>query len=323
MSSTEKQKIVFSGVAPCLGVIAGKRRAALYAGDCLDLIKRIPDESVDLIVSSPPYCIGKEYEPGAVLSDFVDLHRVIFPELVRALKPGGSICWQVGSHVKDSVVTPLDYLVFAEAARHPDLRLRNRIVWSFGHGLHCSNRFSGRHETILWYSKGDSFTFQLDAVRVPQKYPGKTHVSGPRKGLPSGNPLGKNPGDVWEIPNVKAKHVEKTEHPCQFPVALPQRLVRALTTIDGVVMDPFAGSASTGVAALIEGRRFVGAELNKEYANSAGSRLALAIEGVAPVRPWDKEVFIPDSSLKVARMPPGYFNFEGQMSPFDALVTFE
>src|ERR1041384_3300304 len=93
---------------------------------------------------------------------------------------------------------------------------------------------------FLRYSKGRRYRFDLNAVRVPQKYPGKKHYKGPKKGKLSGNPKGKNPSDVWEIPNVKSRHVEKTKHPCQFPVALVQRLVRALTLPGSLVVDPFS-----------------------------------------------------------------------------------
>lgn len=88
-----------------------------------------------------------------------------------------------------------DYQIFKKQR----LKLRNRIVWHFGHGLHASKRFSGRYETILWFSKTDNYIFNLDSVRVPAKYPGKRHFKGPKKGQPSGNPLGKNPSDIWEI----------------------------------------------------------------------------------------------------------------------------
>src|SRR5690606_1970695 len=124
-------------------------------------------------------------------------------------------------HVQQGAVIPLDFLVHQEVAKNDTMRLRNRVIWTFNHGLHATKRFSGRHETILWYTKGPGAHFDLDSVRVPQLYPGKLHYKGPNKGKLSGNPLGKNPGDVLAIPNVKGRHVEKTEHPCQFPVALP------------------------------------------------------------------------------------------------------
>ncbi|MFP3567292.1 DNA-methyltransferase [Paraburkholderia sp. SIMBA_030] len=287
------------------------RQASLFCGDALELAGSMSPETVDVIFSSPPYCIGKEYESARSVEDFRSMHSELLPELIRSLRPGGSFCWQVGSHVKNGVVTPLDYIVFAEMARFPEMRLRNRVIWSFGHGLHCANRFSGRHEVVLWFTKGDDYYFDLDSVRVPQKYPGKTHTRGPRKGTPSGNPRGKNPGDVWDVPNVKANHVEKTEHPCQFPVALPQVFIRALTKPGDLVFDPFCGSGTTGVAALLEGRRFVGSEIDASYVAIAKERMADACDGTAAVRPWDKAIHVPNKSSKVARPPEEFITVQG------------
>lgn len=279
--------------------------ATLFRGDSLELLPALPDASVDLTITSPPYCMGKEYESSnSSIEDFVLAHEKILPEVFRATKEGGSICWQVGYHVKNGAVTPLDFLVLDVVRRLvPDLTLRNRVVWTFGHGLHCSNRFSGRHETILWFTKGKKYHFDLDAVRVPQKYPGKKSNRGPKRGEFSGNPLGKNPSDIWDIPNVKANHVEKTEHPCQFPVALAQRLVKALCPKDGIVLDPFSGVASTGVAAVLESRRFLGGELFEKYAKIGNARLIEAESGMARIRPLDKDIYVPSSNESVAQRP--------------------
>lgn len=280
------------------------RRATLFNGDCLKLLKALPDSSIDLIVTSPPYCIGKEYEKGWDLPRFKSLHEEIFPEAVRVLKDGGNLCWEVGYHVKNGVSTPLDFLIYEIALKSPALKLRNRIIWAYGHGLHSTNRFSGRHETILWFSKGDEFVFNLDPVRVPQRYPGKTHYKGPKVGQPSGNPLGKNPSDVWDqFPNVKAKHVEKTEHPCQFPVALVETLVLSLSNENGIVLDPFSGVSTTGVAAIRRNRRYIGAELQSDYAKIAAERLKAALNGTLEVRELDKPIAAPDPASKVARAP--------------------
>ena len=283
-------------------------KVTLHNGDCLELLKNIPDESVDLVITSPPYCIGKAYEdPHDDIKTFRKQHTDIFKDLYRVVKPGGSICWQVGYHISDKCVIPLDYIVYeiftslSECLDHP-LTLRNRIVWTFGHGLNSTTRFSGRHETILWFTKGAQTVFNLDAVRVPQKYPGKRSYRGPNKGELSGNPLGKNPSDIWDIPNVKAKHVEKTTHPCQFPVAIPQRLIRALTLPGALVLDPFMGSGTTGVAALIEGRRFAGAEIKEEYYEISLERLNDAAEGKAKVRE-DRPVSEPNPNAAVAKLP--------------------
>lgn len=280
----------------------------LYQGDCMELLREIPDGICDLIITSPPYCIGKEYEDrNKDLKSFVDQQRKTVEEIYRILKVGGSVCWQVGYHVADQEVIPLDfyvYKVFSECSKGHEipLRLRNRIIWTFGHGLNPSQRFSGRHETILWFTKGDTYTFDLDSVRIPQKYPGKKSYRGKKKGEFSGNPLGKNPTDVWDIPNVKAHHVEKTDHPCQFPVAIPARFIKALTPPNGVVLDPYTGSGTTGVAAVLEGRKFIGAEILDKYYEIAKDRIQQAIDGTVRVRP-DVPVCEPNSKTAVAQLP--------------------
>lgn len=283
-------------------------RITLHNGNCIDILKRLPDESVDLVVTSPPYCMGKAYEdPQDDIDTFRTLHTDIFNELYRVLKSGGNICWQVGYHVSDKCVVPLDYIIYSiftsmsAKLTHP-LVLRNRIIWTFGHGLNSTNRFSGRHETILWFSKGKPVQFNLDEIRVPQKYPGKRAYKGQHKGELSGNPLGKNPSDVWEIPNVKAMHVEKTIHPCQFPVTIPQRLIKALAPENGLILDPFMGSGTSGVAAVIENRRFVGSEIVPEYYEVAIERMTAARNGTVRIRE-DKPVLVPNENTAVARLP--------------------
>lgn len=298
-------------------------KLTLFNGDCSKLLKDIPSESVDLIITSPPYCIGKAYEdPHDDIKTFKKQHEDIFDDLYRILKTGGSICWQVGYHVSDQCIIPLDYIVYdiftnKSADLENPLILRNRIIWTFGHGLNSTKRFSGRHEMILWFTKGKQSVFNLDDVRVPQKYPGKRSYKGPNKGKLSGNPLGKNPSDVWEIsdvwdiPNVKAKHIEKTDHPCQFPVAIPQRLIRALTLPNDLVLDPFMGSGTTGVAAYVEDRRFVGAELLKDYYDIAVERLEETVAGNIKIRK-DKPVAKPNANAAVAKLPDEFAKARGE-----------
>lgn len=281
----------------------GSHSYAAFNGDANDLVASLPDASIDLIFSSPPYCMGKEYESSSSVDDFISSHQALVPGLVRSLKPGGSLCWQVGYHMRGGVMTPLDFLAHQIFAASEGLVLRNRIVWAFAHGLHAKKRFSGRHEIILWYTKGASEHFDLDAIRVPQKYPGKKAYRGPNKGNYSGNPLGKNPGDVWSVPNVKGHHPEKTEHPCQFPVALPQTFVKAVCPPEGIVLDPFMGVGSTGVAAALEGRRFLGGELVSGYVSTAKSRVAAALNGTASYRPMNQPIHEPRATDGVAKKP--------------------
>ena len=284
----------------------------LFQGDCLLLLKNIPDQTVQLVVTSPPYNIGKVYERKQKLQDYLDLQKRVIAECVRVTKPGGSICWQVGHHVNGhQQVIPLDMLLhplFSAYENSSEVRLRNRIIWHFEHGLHCQLRFSGRHETILWYTKGDRYTFDLDAVRVPQKYPGKKAYRGPNHGNYSGNPLGKNPGDVWIFPNVKGNHIEKTKHPCQFPVELPSRLILALTSPGDLVLDPFLGVGTTAVAAALNKRRAVGAELVADYVDIARKRILEAVRGTLRFRPASKPVYVPGRNTPLTTPPP-HFRF--------------
>ena len=197
----------------------------LHPGDSRYFLKGIPDNTATLIITSPPYNIAKKYEITTSIESYLNEQEPIIDELVRILAKNGSICWEVGNYVNNSEIFPLD-IFYYETFKKKGLKLRNRIVWHFGHGLHASRRFSGRYETILWFTKSDEYIFNLDSVRVPAKYPGKRHFKGPNKGKPSGNPLGKNPSDIWEflaqewendiwdIPNVKANHLEHTIHPC-------------------------------------------------------------------------------------------------------------
>jgi len=262
-------------------------------GDCRRVLPDLPGESVDLVVTSPPYNIGKRYERRVDLDRYLDDQRSVITECERLLKPTGSICWQVGNWVKDSEIVPLDAALFP-IFRELGLKCRNRVVWHFEHGLHSSRRLSGRHETILWFTKGDDYVFLLDPIRVPQKYPSKRYFKGPRLGQLSSNPLGKNPGDVWVFPNVKHNHVEKTAHPCQFPVELVERLVLSLTNPGGLVLDPFGGAGTTSVAAALHGRSSMCIELSKEYCDIALGRLDSVRAGTIRTRPMDRPVYEPN-----------------------------
>ena len=279
----------------------------LFEGDCRELLSSIPDGFVKLVVTSPPYNLGKPYEKRMELDEYLEQQREVIGECVRVLHERGSICWQVGNYVRDGEIVPLDIVLYPTFASL-GLHMRNRIVWHFGHGLHASRRFSGRYEVIMWFTKGRDYTFNLDAVRVPQKYPRKKHFKGPKKGQLSGNPLGKNPSDVWEIPNVKANHVEKTIHPCQFPVELVERLVLAMTDPGDWVLDPFIGVGTSAIAALMHGRKAIGAEIVPEYVTIARERIRLAERGALRIRPMERSVYDPNAPGK--SVPPKFVNLD-------------
>lgn len=291
-----------------------EHRIVLHQGDSYHFLKSIPKETATLIITSPPFNIGKEYETRTSIESYLEQQEPVIGELVRILTDKGSLCWEVGNFVKNSEVYPLD-IFYYDIFKKKGLQLRNRIIWHFGHGLHASKRFSGRYETILWFTKSDKYIFNLDSVRVPAKYPGKRHYKGPNKGKPSGNPLGKNPSDTWEfvaqewerelwdIPNVKANHPENTIHPCQFPIELVERCVLALANEDDWVLDPYCGVGSALIAGLKHSRRVIGCDKESEYINIAKERISDFFEGKLKVRPLGTPIHVPGGREKVAQIP--------------------
>ena len=286
-----------------------------WHGDAIEGLRIMPEKSVKLIITSPPYNIGKEYETETKLHVYLENLQPIIKELVRVLADDGSICWQVGNYVDESEVSPLDIYFYPIFKKH-NLQLRNRIIWTFDHGLHCAKRLSGRYEVILWFTKTPKYTFNLDAVRVPSKYPGKTNSKpGPNYGKPSGNPLGKNPSDIWKlmakewetsiwnIPNVKANHPEKTIHPCQFPIELVERCVLAFTNPGDLVLDPFSGVGSAMLAAVRHERKAMGCEQEGKYVEEAKRRMRLLFDGELPYRRLGKPVWTPTGREKVSQVP--------------------
>lgn len=287
----------------------------MWQGDVEAFLDSLPKKQVfDLVVTSPPYNLGKKYEEKLELEDYIAWQERIIRKIYPLVKDYGSICWQVGNFVDNGRIVPLD-IELAPIFKDLGMSMRNRIVWRFGHGMHCRRRFSGRYEVVLWYTKSDDYVFNLNDVRIKSKYPGKRYFRGPKKGQYSGHPLGKNPEDVWDIPNVKSNHVEKTDHPCQFPVGLVERLVLSLTHRDDLVFDPLAGVGSAGVAAAIHGRRFWGADVDPHYVELARRRVRDALQGKAKYRPHDKPIYDSTKSAASRRVE------ETHVRPFEDVFT--
>ncbi len=305
----------FSGMVPRIDADFHHQASIVaHCGDALAFMKTLTSGLFKLIITSPPYNMGKEYEHSKPLKEYLTEQEPVIQELVRCLADDGSLCWQVGNFVDDGEVFPLDvhyYPIF----KHHGLKLRNRVVWHFGHGLHASRRFSGRYETLMWFTKSDNYVFNLDSVRVPAKYPGKTYYKGPNVGKPSGNPLGKNPSDVWtfleqewereiwEIPNVKANHPEKTVHPCQFPVELAERCVLSLTRERDWVLDPYMGVGSALIAGLLHERRVAGCDKESVYVDIARARIQDLSLSRLKLRKMGTPVYTPTGREKVSQIP--------------------
>lgn len=294
-------------------IFAPGRDVHLACADVLDFLRTVPDGAARLIVSSPPYNIGKEYERTRNLDDYAAWQTDVLAECKRILAEDGSLCWEVGNYVQSGEIVPLDFIFFGILHDTLGLKLRNRIIWAFEHGLHARRRLSGRYESILWFTKSDTYVFNLDPIRVPQKYPGKKHHRGPRKGQYSGNPLGKNPGDlwleiadeweegIWDIPNVKHNHPEKTHHPAQFPIELIERLVLALTEAGDTVLDPFMGVGSAVVASVLHNRKAVGVDQDESYVEAAMERVEQALSGSLRRRPLGTAKYEPNGEALAKR----------------------
>ena len=248
--------------------LACTAQAEIACMDNLDFMRGRSNGSMNLIVTSPPYNIGKSYESRISRQEYLEHQAKRIRESVRLLAPNGSLCWQVGNHVNKGEVYPLDILLYPLFMDH-GLQFQDRIIWTFGHGLHCKKRFSGRHETILWFTKSGEFTFNVNTSS------------------------GENLSNVWDIPNVKFNHVEKTAHPCQFPVGLMERLVLALTNEGDNVLDPYLGVGSSAIAALKHGRNAYGCDLDENYVRIALERIRELRNGTLRTRPMDQPVLAP------------------------------
>jgi adenine-specific DNA-methyltransferase len=289
--------------------------------DTLSQLEKLPPKTFKLVISSPPYNIGKTYEKKTNLTDYLGWQTEVIKEICRIVRDDGSVVWQVGNYIEEGEVFPLD-IYFYPIFKENGFSLRNRIVWHFDHGLHASNRFSGRYEVLLWFTKSSHhhYTFNLDSVRIPSKYPGKLHYKGKKAGQPSGNPLGKNPSDYWkmmsqewetgriEIPNVKSNHPEKTEHPCQFPVELVERCVLAFTNEEDWVLDPFGGVGSSLIAAIKHNRRCMTIDRDSKYSEIAKERVNAFQNGMLKIRPLGKTIHKPSGNEKIVQIPKEWLN---------------
>jgi adenine-specific DNA-methyltransferase len=145
--------------------------SVIWRGDVEVFTKALPREPIfDLVATSPPYNIGKEYEKKEGLDKYLAWQKRVIDEIVPRLKPTGSLCWQVGNFVDNGEIVPLD-IEFAPIFKIHRPKLRNRIVWHFGHGLHTKRRFSGRYEVVMWYTKSDNYVFNLDVSSCPAASP--------------------------------------------------------------------------------------------------------------------------------------------------------
>lgn len=242
----------------------------ILIGDCLERLEPIETGSVGLVLTSPPYNIGKSYETPLPLDDYVAWCGRWLAEIRRVLTPTGAAWVNLGYIEVPGVgkAVPLPYLLYP----HLGLYLLQEVVWRYENGVASRRRLSPRNEKLLWLVRDPrAYHFDLDSIRDPDvRYPNQT-----QNGRLRCNPMGKNPSDVWHIRKVTAgrAEAERTPHPAQMPLVLAERIVIACSQPGDVVLDPFAGSGTTLVAAVMHGRRAVGIERDPGYATIAKQRL--------------------------------------------------
>jgi DNA modification methylase len=241
-------------------------------GDALSVMKKFPSKSINLIITSPSYEVGKEYEMGSSFENYLKFHEEIIKEAKRILKDNGSIYWNVAQTPKNGEIVPLG-AVFYNLFKQNSFYLKNWIIWKFDGGLNCKKRLSGRYENVLWFVKDyNKFIFNLDSIRTVPKW----------KNDKRNNPIGKNPTDfwefieensVWDINRVVNVSKEKTRHPCQFPEKLVERVIKASSNKGDVVFDMFNGSGTTCKVANELGRKFIGIDKELRYCKIALNRV--------------------------------------------------
>ena len=260
--------------------------ATIINDDVLTALGKMKSGSYNLIMSSPPYNIGKSYEKRVSMDDYAAWMEQVATELIRVLRDDGAICWQVGNYIENGEVFPLDHLFYKIFCQQFGLKLRKRIIWSFGHGLHCTRRFSGRHETILYMTKSDQYTYCCDPLA-----PADIREVVERDW----------DNEIWEIVNVKSNHPEKgASHPCQFPVEMVERCLLMLTKPGDAVLDPFCGVGSTLIACERWNRIGTGIDKEKSHCIEAADRIKKLHAGTLKTRPMTKKIHEPKPAKNIA-----------------------
>lgn len=241
-------------------------------GDSLSIMKRMPSKSINLIITSPSYEVGKEYEDNGTFDEYLEFHKEIIKESKRILKNNGAIYWNVAQTPKNGEILPLG-AIFYNLFKNQGFYLKNWIIWRFDGGLNCKKRLSGRYENVLWFVKNpDNFIFNLDKIRITPKW----------KNDKRNNPKGKNPTDfweftlensVWDINRVVNVSKEKTEHPCQFPEKMIERIIKASSNKKGLILDMFNGSGTACKVAKDLNRKFIGIDKKLKYCKIALNRI--------------------------------------------------
>ncbi len=235
----------------------------VISGDCVEKMKSMDDFSIDLVIADPPYNVGKDYGNGSdrqAFDDYMAFTKSWLNECYRVLKPNGTMYVFVGFRFISYIFQILEHEL--------NMKFINWISWHYTQGIGKTKGFSPRHDDILMFAKSSTYKFNLDDIRIPQKFYRKIN-----------NMRGANPGDVWEISHIHYCQKNRQEHPTQKPEAIVERMVLASSDENDVVLDPFCGSGTTLRVCQQLKRNAIGIELNSEYVEQIKERLNQKFEG--------------------------------------------
>jgi DNA modification methylase len=241
----------------------------IIQGDCLEVLEQIPANSMDLVVADPPYNLGKDYGNNHDLIGFEEyLHfsRKWLRLAHEKLKPNGTIYVCMGVRFVSYLYHILDQEI--------GMYFNSWITWHYTQGIGKTKGFSPRHDDILMFTKSEKFKFNLDNVRIPQKYFRERN-----------NMAGANPGDVWQFSHVHYSNPERENHPTQKPEGLIERMILASSDENDSVLDPFLGSGTTARVCQQLNRNCIGIELNPVFVEMAENRLGKSFDGFDSVDP--------------------------------------
>ena len=263
-----------------------KENYIIQFGDCRDLLKEIPDESINLVVTSPPYNIGKQYgvyKDKISLEDWKSLINETTKEIFRILKPNGSFLLNLSPipYGKDKEILPLPYIGYDIMVAN-GFKIRNIITWTFNNMQNCTNRLSGRYENIVWGVKNiNDYIFNLDDIRIPYITQNDKRLTGD----------GRNPTDVWYFNRVN--NMTKTKlglkHPTVYPLEMIERIVKMCSNPGDIVLDPFLGRGTTVVASLNLNRKAIGFELDNSYKEEILTRIKSEVADCKQMSIFDKK----------------------------------
>jgi site-specific DNA-methyltransferase (adenine-specific) len=238
-------------------------------GDALILFSQIADESIDLIITDPPYNLGKDYGNNHDLKGFDDymcFTRSWLSEANRVLKPTGTIYVFMGVRFISYLYTVLE--------QELQMFFNSWVVWHYTQGMGKTKGFSPRHDDILVFNKSKDFIFNLDNIRVPQKYYRSRN-----------NMRGANPSDVWQFSHIHYCNPNRQDHPTQKPEGLCERMILASSNEGDLILDPFSGSGTTLRVCQQLNRNAIGFELNPDYVAMTQQRLAMPFDGFDSIDP--------------------------------------